>query len=64
MGISLTLNDNVLIYKDGIYRKLDGPFLGPFKIIQIYTNGTVQIQRGIITERINIRWLTPQTADE
>ena len=58
------VNDNVLIYKDGIFRKLDGPFLGPFKIIQIYTNGTVRIQRGIVDERINIRRLTPYTTDE
>ena len=58
------VNDNVLIYKDGIFRKLDRPFLGPFKIIQIYTNGTVRIQRGIVDERINIRRLTPYTTDE
>ena len=44
------VNDNVLIYKDGIFRKIDGPFLGPFKILQIYTNGTVQIHRGTVTE--------------
>ena len=58
------VNDNVLIYRDGIFRKLDGPFLGPYKIIEVYTNGTVRIQRGIVTERINIRRLTPYTADE
>ena len=58
------VNDNVLIYRDGIFRKLDGPFLGPYKIIEVYTNETVRIQRGIVTERINIRRLTPYTADE
>ena len=57
------VNDNVLIYKDGIFRKLDGTFLGPFKIIQVHTNGIVRIQRGIVTERINIRRLTPYTGD-
>ena len=32
------LNDNVLIYRDGITRKLDGPFLGPYKLIEMYTH--------------------------
>ena len=58
------VNDNVLIYRDGIFRKLDGPFLGPYKIIEVYTNGTVCIQRGIVTERINVRRPTLYTADE
>ena len=58
------VNHNILIYRDGIFRKLDGPFLGPYKIIEVYTNGTVRIQRGIVTERINIRRLTPYTADK
>ena len=57
------VNDNVLIYKDGIFRKLDGFFLGPFKIIKVYTNWTIQIQREITNEFINIRSLTPYTAD-
>jgi len=29
--------------------------IGPFPIPDIYTNGTVRDQRGIINERINIR---------
>ena len=58
------VNDQVLIYRDGIYRKLEGPFLGPYNIVQIYTNGTVRIQRGTVTERINICRLTPFSADE
>ena len=58
------VNGNVLIYKDGMFRKLDGPLLDPFKIIQVYTNGTVHIQRGIVTERINIHWLNPYTVDK
>ena len=28
-----SVNGNVIIYKDGIFRNLGGPFLGPFKII-------------------------------
>ena len=47
------------ILRDGIYRKLEGDKLGPFRITQVFTNGTVRIQRGITNERINIRRLTP-----
>ena len=57
------INDNVLIYRDVIIKNLDGIFLGPFKIIQVYRNGTVHTQRGIITECINIRRLNPYKAD-
>ena len=52
----------VYIIKDGIYRKLDSPKMGPFPISQVFTNGTVRIQRGIINERINIRRLEPHFA--
>ena len=58
------VNDNIIIYKDGIFRQLSSPFLGTYKIIEVYTNGTVRIKRDIVTERINIRRLTPYTADE
>ena len=45
----------VYISRDGIFRKLEGPKLGPFPITDIYTNRTVRVQRGIVNERINIR---------
>ena len=32
---------------------------GPYVVTNVYTNGTVRIQRGSINERINIRRLTP-----
>ena len=55
------VDDMVYIIKDGNYRALDSPHLGPYKIIQVYTNGTVRIQKSSkYTERINIRRLTPQ----
>ena len=53
------INDQVYIIKDGIHRKLDTPKLGPFPITDIYTNGTVRMQRGAVNERINIRRLEP-----
>ena len=58
------VNNNVLTYKDDIFRKIDGPFLGSFKVIQAYSNGIVRIQRGIVTERINICRLTLYTSDD
>ena len=53
------VGDRAYITKDGIYRKLDGPKMGPFRITNLFTNGTVRIQRGIVNERINIRRLEP-----
>ena len=32
---------------------------GPFEVTQVYTNGTVRLQRGSVNERLNIRRLTP-----
>ncbi len=51
------IGDKVLIMYDGIQRKLTPHQNGPYEIIQVFTNGTVKIQRGPIQERINIRQL-------
>ena len=32
---------------------------GPYEITQVFTNGTVRLQRGAINERLNVRRLTP-----
>ena len=53
-----SVGDQAYIIKDGIYRKLEKPHLGPFPITQIYTNGTARVQRGAVNERVNIRRLT------
>ena len=39
--------------------KLKEAFQGPFKILQVHTNATVTIERGLIHERISIRRLKP-----
>ena len=54
-----SVGDQVYIVKDKIHRKLDGPKTGPYPITNVYTNGTVRIQRGLINERLNIRRLEP-----
>ena len=53
------IGEKVLIIKDGILRKAEVKNEGPYTIIQVHCNGTVRIQRGSISERINIRRLTP-----
>jgi len=55
------IGDKVLVTDQDIHRKLNCPTKGPYNIIQIYTNGTVRVQRGAVTERINIRRCTPYT---
>lgn len=54
-----SIGDRVYIVRDKIHRKMDGPKTGPFPITEIFTNGTVRIQRGSVNERINIRRLEP-----
>jgi hypothetical protein len=54
-----TIGQQVYIKNDGIHRKLDSPKQGPFQITDVFTNGTVRIQRGRVNERINIRRLEP-----
>lgn len=54
------VGDLVLITKDkNRISKLNQPTEGPFKILQVNTNGTVQIQRSAYVEIINIRRLVP-----
>jgi hypothetical protein len=53
------IGDKVLLTVPGIRRKLSSPREGPFEVIATYTNGTVRIQRGAVSQRVNIRRLTP-----
>ncbi len=52
----------VLITSKDITRKLNCPTKGPFMIIQVYINGTVHVQNGAVSERVNIRRCIPCTA--
>ena len=54
-----SVGDRVYVTRSDIHRKLDGPKEGPFNITEVFTNGTVRIQKGIVNERINIRRLEP-----
>ena len=48
-----------LLIRDGVLRKGEDQFEGPFTITEVHTNGTVRIQRGSISERLNIRRIVP-----
>jgi hypothetical protein len=39
--------------------KLTPPREGPYLVEHVYTNGTILIQRGAVSERVNIRCVTP-----
>ncbi len=53
------VGQRVLVRKDGTLRKAEKRYLGPYVITQVHTNGTVRIQRGTMSERLNIRRITP-----
>jgi hypothetical protein len=48
----------VLLETPGILWKLSTPRTGPYPAIHVYNNGTVQIQKGIVSEQVNIRNLS------
>ena len=53
------VGEKVLLKKAGLISKLSTARTGPYRITHTYTNGTVRIQRGVVSERVNIRCLTP-----
>jgi len=54
------VGDKVLIRKDGILRKAESiRKKEPWTITTVHTNGTIRIQCGTKSERINIRRVTP-----
>jgi hypothetical protein len=54
------VGDKVLIRKDGILHKAESIWKKePWTIMTVHTNGTIRIQCGTKSERINIRRVTP-----
>ena len=51
------IDDLVYVTKDGIFSKLESPKKEPYPVTEVFSNGTVCIQRGAVNERINIRRL-------
>ena len=57
------IGNKILISKDGVLRKSESKYEGPYEIIQVYLNGTVRIQQNKMTERLNIRRIIPYFED-
>ena len=53
------IGTKVVLINDGIHHKAEDKNIGPYLITEVFSNGTVRIQRGTINERINIRRLSP-----
>ena len=54
------IGDQVLLLKDGILRKGESWYESdPWTITSVHTNGTIRVQRGTKSERLNIRRVTP-----
>jgi hypothetical protein len=53
------VGDQVLKERGILQRKLMQPRDGPYKITKIYANGTVKISRGIVSEKVSIRRISP-----
>jgi len=52
------VGDKVLL-RTGTENKYEQPYSGPHPILKINNNGTVRIQKGAVTETVNIRRITP-----
>ena len=57
------VGDNILIVQDGILRKAEDKYVGPYCIIQVYTNETIRIQGKNISKHLNIRRIVPYFED-
>ncbi len=58
------VGDKILIRKDGILRKAESIWRkDPWTITTVHTNGTIRIQCGTKSERINIRRVTSFSED-
>jgi len=53
------VGDKVLYRIDSLSKYSGNPFEGPYKIVHVYTNGTVRLKMGAVTDTVNIRLLKP-----
>jgi len=53
------VGDKVLMSIPGIQRKMAASRTGPHMVTRVFTNGTVRIKRGAVSERISIRRIIP-----
>jgi hypothetical protein len=53
------VGDKILLTDARKRSKLSPPREGPYLVKSVYTNGTILIRRGAVSERVNIRRVTP-----
>ena len=53
-----SVNDKVML-RLGTENKYETPFVGPYIIEQVHTNGTVRLRMGSVTDTLNIRRIEP-----
>ena len=58
-----TIGDQVYVDITGIYCKLDYRKQGPYRITEVFINGTFRVQRGQVNEIIYIKQLKPHFAE-
>ena len=52
------VGDKILLNR-GTKNKYESPYAGPYTILKVYDNGTVQLQMNSITDVVNIRRVMP-----
>jgi hypothetical protein len=53
------VGDKIFLTDSRKRSKLSPPREGPYLVESVYTNGTILIRRGAVSERVNIRRVTP-----
>jgi hypothetical protein len=51
------VGDKVLYHIDSLSKYSENPYEGPYQIMHVYTNGTVQLKVGAVMDTVNIRLL-------
>ena len=53
------VGDKALYRIDSLSKYSGNPYEGPYDIVHVYTNGTVRLKMGAVTDTVNIRLLKP-----
>jgi hypothetical protein len=53
------VNDQVLLDRGVLQRKLNPKRDGPYQVVQVFSNGTLKIRKGIYVQRVSIRRCVP-----
>ena len=55
---------DMVLMRSKAARKLELPYKGPYKITDVFRNGTVRIQIGPVEDRVNIRNIVPYVTED